>query len=342
MPINFKVNPIKSGYIKIHSRMTDYLKRRPHRSFRLTRRRDCRRSLKLPSLWKFTMMVNKMLWSNRRIFMALAATYAAVTILLVGIASQVTYSALSETLTEAGGASWGKIGEAGILFMTVLTGGASGSLSAVQQIYSVIIILLTWLASVWVLRNIMAGNKVKLRDGLYNSGSPILATFVVALIIMIQLIPLGIAIVGYSAASFTGILSGGVEAMMFWIVAGFFAIMSIYFVTSSLFALVIVTLPGMYPFKAIKISGDLVIGRRLRILGRVLWAAGLIVITWLVVVIPTIILDSWVKGAWPATDWLPVVPVVFLVLSSLTIVWASSYLYMLYREIIKDDAKPAL
>lgn len=342
MPINFKFNPLRSGYIKIRSRMTDYLSRRPHRSFRLTRRRDYKRSLKLPGLWKFTMMVNKMLWSNRRIFIALAATYAAVTVLLVGIASQVTYSALSETLTEAGGASWGKLGEAAILFATVLTGGASGSLSAVQQIYSVIIILLTWLASVWVLRNIMAGNKVKLRDSLYNSGSPILATFIVALLIMVQLIPLGVAIVGYSAASFTGILSGGVEAMMFWIVAGFFAIMSIYFVTSSLFALVIVTLPGMYPFKAIKISGDLVVGRRLRILGRMLWAVVLIVAVWLVVVIPTIMLDSWAKDVWPAIDWIPVVPVVFLALSSLSIVWVSSYLYMLYREIIKDDAKPAL
>lgn len=343
MRISFKI--LISPFVRLRKRITGFLRRRPHRSFRLTRRRDYKRSLKLPGLWTFNMMVNKMLWSNRRLFISLAFVYAILTIFLIGIASQDSYSSLTEALQLIGGdilsGGWGKVTQAGILFLVTATGGASANLSAVQQVYAIIIILLTWMTSVWLLRNRIAKKKVKLRDGLYSAGSPILATFIVVLVIMIQLIPIGLALFGYGAASLTILINGGVEAMMFWIAAGLLALMSIYFVTSSLFALVIVTLPGMYPFEAIKISGDLVIGRRMRIIGRILWGILTIALSWLILLVPLIIFDSWLKSVWSVMDWVPLVPVAFLALTSLTIIWASSYLYMLYREIIKDDAQPA-
>lgn len=325
--------------------MQGYLKRRPHRSFRLTRRRDYKRSLKLPGLWRFTMMVNKTLWANRKIFLLLALVYAILTILFVSIASQDSYSSLTEALQLLGGDlftdGFGKLTEAGVLFFVTAMGGASGNLNSTQQICAVIIFLMTWLTSVWILRNRLAKNKIKLRDGLYNSGAPILATFIVVLMILVQLIPIGVAMVGYSAASITILVNGGVEAMVFWIAAGTLALISIYFVTSSIFALVIVTLPGMYPFKAIKISGDLVIGRRLRILGRFLWAALMLALTWLIILIPLILFDSWIKSIWSFTSWIPLIPITFLALTAFSIIWSSSYLYLLYREIIKDEAKPA-
>ena len=96
----------------------------------------------------------------------------------------------------------------------------------------------------------------------------------------------------------------------------------------------------MYPFRAIKVAGDMVVGRRLRILYRLLWGALNIVLVWAIIMIPTIMIDSWFKGLWSAISWIPTVPVVLLVLSTLTVIFASSYVYLLYRKVVDDEAEP--
>ena len=330
---------------KTKKRINSFLKRRPHRSFRRTRRRDFVRSLKLPGYFAFTNYVRKTLWINRRTFFSLAFTYALLTALLVGIASQDTYKTLTDTLrTTSGGlfvGIWGEMGKASLLYLTAITGGLSQSLTDVQQIYAGIITLLTWLTSIWLLRNILAGHKVKVRDGLYSAGAPILSTFIVALLFIVQLLPLALALIAYSAASTAGLLAGGVESMLFWIAASLLAVLSLYWITSTIIALVVVTLPGMYPYQAIKTAGDLVVGRRLRVLLRFLWLALTVVISWALIMIPIILFDAWLKGLWPSIGWLPIVPIALLGLSALTIVWVSSYVYLLYRKVVADDADPA-
>jgi hypothetical protein len=302
--------------------------------------------LNIPGYWSFTAFVAKTLWSNRNIFGLLGVVYATLTILLVGMASQDSYLSISNTLNSTNNGVldnfWGQVGKAGLLFVTSVSGDLSGSLTETQQIYTALIALMTWLSSVWLLRNILAGHKVKLRDGLYGSGSPILPTFMISLLLLVQLLPVVIALIGYSAAVSTGLLAGGgIESMLFWIAAGLLGVMSIYFMTSTIFALIIVTIPGMYPFQAIKTAGDLVIGRRLRILMRLIWMTILASVAWIVVMIPMILLDMWVKSLWVAISWLPVIPVILLTLSSLTIIWVSAYVYLLYRRIIADDSEPA-
>lgn len=336
---------INNLFLKLKNRAVSFLKRRPHRSFKWTRRRDYVRSLKMPGYFAFTNYVFKTIWKNRKTFILLAVVYAAITALMVGVASQDLYATLTDTIrTTSGGVFegvWGEIGKSGLLFLTALTGGMSQSLTDVQQIYAGIITLMTWLTSVWLLRNIMAGHKVKVRDGLYSAGAPILSTFLVALLLIVQLLPLALALIGYSAAYASGLLTGGVEAMLFWLVAGLLTVLSLYWITSTIIALVVVTLPGMYPFRAIKTAGDLVVGRRLRILLRFLWMFAVAVVVWAVIMIPLILFDGWIKSVWPVINWLPTIPVVLLALSSLTIIWVSGYVYLLYRKVVADESAPA-
>jgi len=336
---------LRKSLLAVKKRVNLYLKRRPHRSFRFTRRRDYTRSLKLPGYWAFTKYVQKTFWANRKIFLLAALVYAIVTTLLVGIASQDIYSTLSDTLKSTGGdffvGFWGGLGQSGLLFMATITGGISESLTDVQRIYAGLITLLAWLTSVWLLRNILAGHKVKLRDGLYSSGAPILSTFAIMLILVVQLLPLAFALIAYGAASATGLLASGVEAMLFWIVAALLAALSLYLITSTIFALVIVTLPGMYPMQAIKAAGDMVVGRRMRLLSRLLWMALVEMIIWVLIMIPIIMIDSWIKGLLPAISFVPTIPVVLLLLSALTVIWTSGYVYLLYRKVVADDAEPA-
>ena len=57
--------------------------------------------------------------------------------------------------------------------------------------------------------------------------------------------------------------------------------------------------------------------------------------------IPIILLDSFVKSKFEQISWLPVVPVCMLIMTTFTIIWTASYVYLLYRKVVDDDAKPA-
>lgn len=330
---------------KTQARVQNFTSRRPHRSFRVTRRRDYRRSLKLPGYVAFTHHVNTTMWRFRKIFLALAIVYGLLTGVLVGIGSQETYSALTDTLQETGSevfeGNWGQLGQAGLLFASIATSGLTGTPSEAQQIYAALLVLLVWLTTVWLLRNLIAGHKVRMRDGLYSAGAPIVPLFIVSLLMVIQLLPLGLAVIGYSAASASGLLEGGVEAMLFWIAAGLLAVLSLYWIVSTFFAMIVVTLPGMYPGRALRTAGDMVVGRRVRILLRLLWMLLVIALAWAIVLIPFILLDTGVKNLWPAIEWLPIIPVVLLLLGIVSVVWSSAYVYLLYRKVVDDDAKPA-
>lgn len=336
---------VKKPFVAVKLRAASFMARRPHRSFRLTKRRDYRRSLKLPGYISFTRSVNKTVWQHKKTLLWLVVVYAVLTSVLVGIGSQDTYSTLLSTLQDTGSQVFqgniGQLGQAALLFVSIGSSGLTAAPTEAQQIYIVLLGLLIWLTTVWLLRNLLAGHKVKMRDGLYSAGAPIVSTFLVSLVLIVQLIPIGLAVIGYSAASSTGLLSGGVAAMLFWFVAALLSIMSLYWITSTFFALIIVTLPGMYPMKALKTAGDMVVGRRLRILLRILWMAVTVIVAGAVVLIPVILIDTGLVHVWPAIGNVPVVPVVLMLFSVSSFIWAASYIYLLYRKVVDDDAKPA-
>ncbi|MGH7218110.1 MAG: hypothetical protein ACREGE_01535 [Candidatus Microsaccharimonas sp.] len=343
MPTNSKKSKktesrLKRWLANLKKRQVAFMSRRSHRSFQLSRRREYVRPLALPGNFAFTHEVTRTLWRHRKIFLLLVATYVVFYAVLVGMQSQDTYSTLIDTLKETGqealSGGWGAIGQASLLLVSIASPSALTEVSEAQQIFTVFIFLLTWLATVWLLRNILAGHKVKLRDGLYNSGSPIFATVIVSLFIAIQLIPVAIALIGYTAALGSGLLDGGAATMLFWIAAALLALLSLYWITSSLFAMIIVTLPGMYPYRALRTAGDLVLGRRTKILLRWLWMMVTIVLAWAVVMIPAILLDMGLKSLWPAIQWLPVIPFFALIMTAGSTVWAAAYVYMLYRKVV--------
>lgn len=340
---------IKVSVGRIKKRVQDFLARRPHRSFRRTRRRDYVRKLRLPGYIVFTHFVFKTLWERKWLFFGLALVYGMLTALFVGLASQQTYEQISASLNTSEGfmeGGWGQIGKAGLLLAAGVTGGLNAAQSAngmgIQQVVvTLLALLITWLATVWLLRAQLAGQKPRLRDALYNSGSPVISTFFVSLALVIQALPIAVAIIGLVAASASGLFEGGVEAMVFWIFALLLTVLSLYWMTSTFIALIVVTLPGMYPMKALRTAGDLVIGRRIRILLRFLWLAFIVVVVWVAIMIPIILLDQWLKQLIPAISWLPIVPLSLLLMVSLTIVWTAGYVYLLYRKVVDDDSAPA-
>lgn len=319
--------------------------RTPHRSFHWTRRRDYARTLELPGYIAFTTYVWRTLWRYRDTFVWMVLVYALLTGLLVGLASQSTYAQLADLLRSTSGdifqGNMSQLGQAGLLLVAAMSGGINPDLSDTQQLVSGLLGLVMWLTTVWLLRAYLAGSKPKLRDGLYNAGAPIVPTIIIMLILLLQLIPMAIAAIGISAAMPTGLVSEGVEAMIFWVAVILLGLLSLYWITSTLFALIVITLPGIYPLNALKTANELVVGRRLRIVLRVVWLIFVTALFWVVVMLPIILFDAWLKGVLPAIQWLPLVPMSLLIVTASSVVWVASYIYMLYRKVVDDDTAPA-
>lgn len=313
-----------------------FLARRPHRSFRRTRRRDYDRSFALPGYVPFSFDVLGVLLRNVKLFGLFFIVYSIVSAVILGIASQVNYAQVSGALQSSTTDVFVRVSS---LFGAALSGGLNPTLDARAQVLAGLIVLFGWLVLVWLLRNVISGNsarKVTLRAGLYNAGTPLLPTFLVALVGALQALPILLVAIGYAAASTTGILDGGIEAMVFFGAAALLVLLSLYWLSATFIALVVVTLPGMYPLAALRAAGDLVVGRRLRVILRLLWMLVTVAVMWVVVLVPVILLDTTLNIA-----WLPLVPVFVLLLGTATLVWSSSYVYLLYRRLVDDTAAPA-
>lgn len=328
---------------KSHRRQQDFLSRRPHRSFQRTRRRDYVRSLALPGYWSFTAQVWRHIMCYKKVFLYAALVYSVFSILLLGFASQDSFNQLRKMLEDTnfftGGL--GALSQAGVLFLATAGGAINDpTASSTQGIYATILVLMTWLTIVWLVRAQLNGQNPRLRDGLYRAGAPIVSLFIVVLYAAIQLLPAALAAIIAVAVLGFGSQLGVLNALV-WLVIVLLLVLSIYWLTSTFLAAVIVTLPGMYPWQAIRIAGDMAVGRRVRILLRVLWGFLIAALLWVIVLVPLILLDTWLSSMW---DWvlnIPVVPVALLLLTVTSIIWLSVYIAMLYRRIVDDDSAPS-
>lgn len=339
------VGRLKKAYIGLKKAASGYLARRPHRSFRLTRRRDYNRSLELPGYWSFTLYVLRLMREHRWMFAKLTLLYALVGVLTVGLSSQDAYAALTdivgETSDELATDTWGSLYNAGLVLAAGMASLFKPQLNEMQQMYAGISFILTWLTSVWLLRAILAGRKPRLRDGLYGAGSPIVSTALILFFIVIQVLPAALGILLFNTALASNVFDSGFLAMIVTLFTVSLSLLSLYWVTSSVIALIIVTLPGMYPWRAVQSAGDIVTGRRVRILLRILWLGFLNSIIWSAITIVTIMLDQFIKKLLPAVEWFPIVPIQIAVVSSFIIVLSAAYIYLLYRKIVEDDSSPA-
>ncbi|MBC7746632.1 hypothetical protein H7Y40_01475 [Pedobacter sp.] len=335
-----KSAPTKGGFLKktvasLSIRRQSFLDRRPHRSLRRTKRRDLPKHVPLPGYFSFTKYVMKTIQLYRKGFAIFLVLYIIVGSLLVGIASQENYKALTDSFGTLGqeliGGNVDTATQTLALFGAAISGGLADPLTEAQQVYLVLLGMFTWLAVVWYLRHRLSGTIVKVRDALYNSGGPFLSSLIIAFFMVVQLVPGAVGILIYSMAASSGIIDGGIESMLFATIALLLCVLSLYWVASSFFAALIVTIPGTYPLVAMKMAGDIVLGRRLSVMLRLLWLGLALLIAWALVLIPAILIAGWIN-----TVWLPIVPVVIQILSAGSVLVGATYIYLLYRKMIDE------
>lgn len=277
-------------------------------------------------------------------FLSMIILYALIIIFLGIITSQSTYDSIGKLVSESLGKIFdggvGQLLNAGMLTFSSLAIDTT-SLRAEQGVMLALLVLMTWLTAVWLLREILLGLKPKLRDGLYNATAPLISTSVVLLILLIQLSPVGIMALAYSALVSVHILTEGFGMMLFGLLAASVLTLVLYWVTSTIIALVVVALPGMYPMRAIQAASDLVVGRRLRIMLRIVWAFVYSSVIWCVVMVSLVLLERGLSSKLKWLESVPIVPFAGAFMMALLFVWLAAYIYLLYRKVVADDAKPA-
>ncbi len=313
-----------------------------HKSFKRSYKEDYDRKTELPSLTAHAIRTFKIIFSNKRIFIPLILLVVISNIILVGLMSQETYdnfqTALEETNENVAHGQLGNLGKAGLMLIgTITTGGLTRGMTEVQQVFMVIILVITWLTTIYLTRHILAGHKIKMRDGLYNALTPLVSTFCVVGVLFLELIPIFIVVVTYSAALATDFLSTPFYALIYFIFAILLIILSAYLLSSSFLAMIAITAPGLYPMTAINTANDLIAGRRIRFIIRLLYLFFVLAICWIVIMMPIILIDTTLSANIEWISNIPFVPLCLQIMTTFTIIYTAIYAYLFYRNLLDMD-----
>lgn len=312
-----------------------------HKSFRRSYREDYKRELEVPGILEHFAETFKIIFKNWKLFGVLLLLIVLSNMLLVGIMSEESYAQfkdiLDETSESLGEEQLAVVPKALLLLSsTITTGGLSTSISDVQGVFAVILLLITWLVTIYLLRHIKAGQKVKLKDALYNACTPLISTFLVFLLVVVQCIPILIFVVFYSTAVQTEFLAKPFYALLFFIFSAVMFLLSGYWLSSSLIALVAVSAPGLYPMKAIHTASDLMAGRRIKFILRIVAVILLLLVVWVIIMMPLIMFDIWVK-TFEWSEGIPFIPVCLSIMTVFSVIFISTYLYIYYRWMLNYD-----
>ena len=312
-------------------------------SFRKTKKKIDRK-IKLDGCWKFFNEAAKFLADHKKTFCLLLLLYIIIVSLTVAADSQSNFTFFKSVFNSTSSSKTlngylGGITKAGLLFVSTLVSNGSNSSDGIQQIYLYFFTIMLVLSTIWLSRHFIAGkNKIKVRDAIYSAGSPIIGEMIISFVLLLEIIPFIIAVICYNSAIETDFLSNPIRIIGFVIVILLLASLTVYWISGSLMAIIITTLPGAYPIKSLKSSFKLTKGRRMMIIGRILFALLILLLIWATLGLIVVLVVSNLSKIWSVVDNIPIVPVFIAAMSGATIIFITCYIYRLYRRIIETDA----
>lgn len=281
----------------------------------------------IPRSYRLFMQACGLMWRHWEVFGGILLIYGLLNFLLIGGLSGA--SDLQNAKDAIGNAFTGQFGQltTGLtLFTFLIASGTGTAASGVASAYQTILLVTVSLALIWALRQLYAGNKIRVRDAFYQGMYPLVQFVLVTLYIGLQLIPAVVGSFLYSAL----VANESPLIVVFWqqLVVGavcfLLVLLTIYRLCSTLFALHIVTLQGMTPWRSIRNSRDITKYRRVTVLWKLLFLIPAIVLPAAFIMIPIVLFATIIA-----------VPV-FFILTVVAVGVVHSYLYTLYRELIVE------
>ena len=294
-------------------------KQRRYKSFRLTKRIKTDTDKRLPGIVKLVKLSLAPIGKNRKLFLGFIFLQFILSIVFViGVDSVYNFLAVKENAQYAAAEADGKYAQSFALLGYVIELGTKGA-GANFQFF---ITLVFSLAIIWSIRQVLAGEYIRLKQAFYEGIYPLIPFLLVLIVIGLQLVPLTIGNFLITTVMSGGLAVSPAEQFIWWVMFGLLALLSLYMIISSIFALYIVTLPGMTPIKALRSARGLVLHRRIGIGLRLLGLPVLGILLYIAVLLPLIII-------------LPILVVpIFALLGSFGLFFVPSYIYNLYRELL--------
>lgn len=261
-----------------------------HRSFRRSYREDYVKKLNVPGIGHHIYESFRMIFGNWRIFLPFLIIMVVVSAGVIGL---VDLSAYKDTAI-------------GVLI--------------------VLIFLVIWLTTIFVLRQRMADNKIGLRDALYNAMTPFLSSLVVLLLAVIQAVPVMLLLIAYSAAVETNFLAEPFYALLFLVFAGLMILITGYLWSGTVMALTAVSAPGLYPIDALKAANELMLGNRIKFVLRLIAVFLILSVIWVIFLWPLLALS-----AAPL-----VISVMITILSCFSVMYLATYFYLYYKWMLEE------
>ena len=321
---------------------------RLHRSFKRSYHEDYQRKTELPSLTSQASAAFKMFFKFWKIFLPLLLIFVGLYIFLIGAMSENTLADVKanveQTNKDVADGKIGTVGKAGLTLLGIISTGGLTTMNDAQIVIAVLLFTIIWLVTIYLARHLLAGHQeIKMRDGFYSALSPLVSTLVVGLIIFLESVPIMLTIIVFQVALTTEFLSTPFYALLFFMFAALMITLSLYLLSSSFFAIIVVSAPGLYPLTAVRMAKNLIMGRRLRFLIRVFYLVIIVALLYLLLLMPAIILDGVLKAqfAWLAESKIPFVAIIQLTITVFIFIYLSIYFYLFYRALLdyNDDAK---
>ncbi len=298
------------------------LKKTKYRSFKLQKPVKQERGAPLPSAWRLMRQAIGIIMRNKKVFIGIAAVYGILTAILVTGFSSADVGGAKQSFQQLFTGHLSQLVSGTSFFLGLLGAGTGTSANPAAGVYQVIVGIIISLAVIWTLRQIYAGHKTRIRDGFYQGMYPLVPVVMVLLVIGLQLLPLAGGAFVYSTVVGNGIAVSSVEQVMWFLLFFVLALLSIYMICSSLFALYIASLPNVTPSQALKSASQLVLHRRWAILRKVLFLPVALLVMLAVILVPFIVF--WTAGA----SW------IFFAVSMFILPVIHSYLYALYKAML--------
>ena len=298
------------------------LKQPKYKSLRLQKRIN--HQAQLPSVYKITKQAVRTVWAHKKLFAELTVIYGLLNLLLVqGIGGSTDTVGLKQSLDQVFSGQFGALGSSLSVF-AVLVGSAGNATSQTAGAYQFFLALIVSLAIVWSLRQTTAGITPLIRDAFYRGMYPLIPFLLVLIVIGLQLVPLLIGSTLYSLVINNAIAVVFIEKFLWALLFGLLALLTLYMLSSSLFALYIVTLPDMTPMKALRSARELVRYRRWTVLRKIMCLPIILLVAAAIVMLPIII---WLTSS---ASW------TFFILTMSSLLAIHTYMYTLYRELLNE------
>lgn len=262
------------------------------------------------------------IWQHKRLFVGIGGIYLLLSLLFVREFSLDSgINELRANLEEIFQGTSARLALGLTLFGVLVESGGSASSPAGSAYGSVLIVLIS-LATIWGLRQTYAGSKVTAKETFYRGIYPAVPYVLVLAVVVLQLLPAMIGATIYGIVVANGLAVNFGEQAAWLLLFGMLCLLSLYMITSSIFALYIVTLPDMTPMKALKSARELVRYRRWSVMRKIIFVPIALLLIGAVVMLPFLL------GATAIADY------VFFAISPLGLIATHSYMYSLYRELL--------